>query len=114
MNTGPLPIGQFVLPNGLPLANGYVLLRLNTDAQAAGNQICAGAKVRINLDEDGLPIGGPSFPANSTMLPNNTVYLLSAFTSAGILVYRDAPVIVPVPPITTGGFGTAFGSTFGS
>jgi hypothetical protein len=109
----PLPITTFYTTDGAPLANGYLLLQINTDVQTPDpGQLGAQSVTRIQLDEDGTITGSPTFWGNQNLLPANSVYLLSAYTESGQQVlYR---ILVVVPPGTVQGFGLAFGSSFGS
>lgn len=113
MARAALPISKFTLADGSALSNGYALVQLNRDAQSGDSQVCAAIIVRVELDDTGAPIGSPTFPTNDTMNPSGTVYLLSAYTEDGAVVYQYMPVSISVPPVV-GGFGTAFGSAFGS
>lgn len=80
--------GNFQAPNGVPLAGGYVTFRLNTDAVASdGSQISAGRIVTFPLDANGN-LSGLVWP-NSQLTPNNTVYIVRAFTAAGQMVWEQ-------------------------
>lgn len=79
--------GNFQAPNGVPLAGGYVTFRLNTDAMAGDSQISAGRIVTFPLDANGN-LSGLIWP-NDMMTPNNTVYLVQAFTAQGHLVWKQ-------------------------
>lgn len=94
MARGSLPISRFTTPDGKALINGYALIHLNRDAQEGDTQICAGSVSRIDLDDNGVPIGSLTFPTNATLNPSGTVYLLSAYTENGAIVYQYMPVIV--------------------
>lgn len=113
MARAALPITQFTTADGNALSNGFVLLRLNTDARTSSGQVCAGTTVRVNLDNNGVPLLSPTFPTNDTMKPDGTVYLLSAYTEAGAVVFEYLPVTI-TSPIDNTGFGVAFGLSFGS
>lgn len=107
------PIQTFDDAAGNPLSLGYLLIRLSKDARTPDDgQLGAQVVSRVDLDANGAITSGPTFWGNSAMSPADTVYLLSAFTAAGQQVLHDEPVTV----IGTGagGFGIAFGSSFGS
>lgn len=112
MARAALPISSFTLADGTALSNGYVLVKLNRDAQTSNTQVCASIVVRLTLDMNGVPIGSPTFPTNGSLNPRGTIYLLSAYQENGALVFENLPVVVSSPSGT--GFGLAFGSTFGS
>ena len=78
--------GNFQLPNGTPLAYGYVTFRLNTDAKAEDSQISSGRIVTFPLDENG-DLSGYIWP-NDIMVPNDTVYIAKAYTSIGQLAWE--------------------------
>lgn len=91
----PLPITTFTDAGGNPLSDGYVLLKLNTDAQANSFlQICAAATVRIDLDDNGTIMGSPTFWPNANLLPLGTVYLLSSYTEEGQQLSYNVPITV--------------------
>lgn len=117
MAQSAFPISTFVLPNGNPVALGWITLHLNKDCQyttgGTPGQVGSRIKVRVNLDANGDIEGAPVFWPNSELLPNDSVYIMSVYREDGQLVL--GPVEVTVGP-TTGvlGFGVAFGSSFGS
>lgn len=74
----------YQLPNGTPLADGSVTVRLNTDAVAlgtGGHQITAGKVVKVLLDDT----GSATFLIwpNDQLTPAGTVYILEAFSARG-------------------------------
>lgn len=108
------PLTTFNDSEGNPLSNGYLLIRLNKDAQAPDDtQIGSQTNSRITLDVDGVITGSPGFWGNATLHPSNTVYLLSAFRANGQRVIDNLPVTVIGGGVVSG-FGLAFGSSFGS
>lgn len=111
------PITTFVLPNGSPVALGWITLHLNKDCQytatSGAGQVGSRIKIKVNLDSNGDIEGAPVFWPNSELLPNDSVYIMSVYRADGQRVL--GPVDVTVGP-TAGalGFGVAFGSSFGS
>lgn len=106
------PIQIFTDAEGNPLSLGFLLISLSTDAQTPDpGQIGYRMVSRVELDANGMISGMPTFWANSLLVPNTTVYLLSAYKENGQLVMKDVSVIVSGGG---GGFGVAFGSDFGS
>lgn len=114
MARAALPITQFTTADGNALSNGFILIRLSTDARSSDGQVCAGTTVRLDLDDTGVPLGSPTFTTNATLSPDGTVYLLSAFTEAGAVVFEYLPVVVTGSTPGGTGFGLAFGAEFGS
>ena len=110
-----LPQTQFTDSEGNPIANGYLIIRINTDAQVPVLllQLVAGRTVQIPLDNNGNITGsGTTFLyPNSELSPDDTVYIVSVYTANGQLVSDDTIVV------TSGGefgFASAFGSSFAS
>jgi hypothetical protein len=110
-----LPQTQFTDSEGQPIANGFLSIRINEDAQVPVLllQLVAGRAVQIPLDEDGNITGsGVTFLyPNSELSPDDTVYLLSVYSALGQLVSDDVVIV------TSGGsfgFGVSFGSSFAS
>jgi hypothetical protein len=79
--------GNFQAPNGVPLAGGYVTFRLNTDAVVEDSQISAGRIVTFPLDANG-DLSGYIWP-NNLLTPNDTVYIVQAFTKQGELAWHQ-------------------------
>ena len=82
--------GNFQSPDGTPLANGYLLFTLSQDGLVNGSsQIAAGREIKIVLDSTGNVVTSPAqylWP-NDVIIPANTFYTVSAYTSAGQLVW---------------------------
>ncbi|SRR6266496_489491 len=84
--------GAFQDAEGVPLTNGYLELYLDRDNSIldVGN-LCAGIKVRIQLDSDGNAASDASDPVaenqfvwgNDVMLSPNSFYRVTGFTEAG-------------------------------
>lgn len=105
------PLTTFTDSEGSPLSNGYLIIRINTDALSPVGQLCSQLLVRVPLDEDGVIEGTPQFQPNISLMPTGTYYVLRAYTESGQLAL--GPIIVVVPGGLLG-FGQAFGSYFGS
>ena|ERR1700735_1087758 len=110
-----LPQTKFTDSEGNPISNGFLSIRINEDAQVPVLllQLVAGRAVQIPLDEDGNITGsGVTFLyPNSELAPDDTVYLVSAFTANGQLVSDDTIVVTSGG---TGGFAVSFGTNFAS
>ena len=82
--------GAFQDPAGNPLANGYLLFELSQDGLVNGSsQIAAGREIKITLDTNGNVVASPAqylWP-NDVIIPINTFYTVSAYTSSGQLVW---------------------------
>jgi hypothetical protein len=99
----------FTNPDGTPLANGYITVRLLKDAVSAdGSQVGAGASATANLNSAGIPIEAVVWP--SIWLSPDGTYLIDAFESSGQRVAQLELLIPPGPA----GFGDAFGASFAS
>ena len=88
------PVTTFTDANDNPLANGYVLIRVSTDVQASSGQLCAGMSVRVELNGSGVMSSVPQVWPNNELSPSGSVYILSAYTADGELVYGPEPVTV--------------------
>lgn len=82
--------GAFQDPAGNPLANGYLLFELSQDGLINGSsQIAAGREIKVTLDANGNVVTSPAqyiWP-NDVIIPINTFYTVSAYTSSGQLVW---------------------------
>lgn len=85
MARSPLPITNFQTPDGNPVANGYILIRLNTDGVASSEQIHSNF-AKITLDASGNLTGSPLFWPNASILPAGSYYIIQVFQSNGQLV----------------------------
>jgi hypothetical protein len=81
--------GGFQLPNALPLALGYLKMRLNTDATTGVDQIVAGRIVTVPLDANGNVAGTVLVWPNDQLTPANTVYVTQAFSASGQLCWSE-------------------------
>jgi hypothetical protein len=112
MALSPLTITNFILANGLPVAEGEVLIRLNKDCMGPDGQVST-RTVTFNLDDAGAPIGDPLFWPNSELLPDDSIYLISVKNAQGERILQWQGIFVgPSSPIP--GFGVSFGQSFGS
>jgi hypothetical protein len=82
--------GAFQDPAGNPLVNGYLLFSLSQDGLVNGSsQIAAGREIKVILDSSGNVVSSPAqyiWP-NDVIVPANTFYTVSGYTSAGQLVW---------------------------
>jgi len=84
------PITTYLDSSGKPLANGYLLINLTFDAAigTTSSQVCAGLKVQVNLDSNGVITGSPVFWQNSSLSPSGSMYVVEAYEANGQLVSR--------------------------
>ena len=80
-----LPVNTFQNPDGTPVANGYLLIRLNQDGSVNDTQIQSNF-TQISLDSSGSIVGSPTFWQNANINPPGTYYILSVFSATGQLV----------------------------
>lgn len=110
-----LPQTQFTDSEGQPIANGFLSIRINEDAQVPvlNLQLAAGRAVQLPLDNNGEITGsGTTFLyPNSELSPDDSVYIVSVYTADGQLVSDD---VVVVTSGGTGGFGVSFATSFAS
>jgi len=87
LTTFPL-LGPYFDPNGQVLSNGSLLVRLVFDCNCpcADYQITGNNHVSISLDENGMVIGSPQVRPNDQLKPDNSYYILQAYSNAGQLV----------------------------
>lgn len=88
-----LPITSFLDGSGMPLANGYLSIRLNIDGAASSSQLCA-TLCKLALDANGQVTGTPTFWPNGEILPAGTYYILRVYGQDGQLV--SGPNIVTI------------------
>lgn len=88
-----LIVTNFQNPNGSPVANGYLIFRLNTEGSVNFTQISSQA-IRIPLDSSGNIIGSPTFWPNNDLLPSGTYYVQSVYTANGQLISGPSKVTV--------------------
>ena len=112
MALSPLTITNFLLANGLPVAEGEVFIRLDKDCQGPDGQV----STRVSsffLDTTGAPVGSPEFWPNNELLPNDSAYLMSVKNAQGERILQWQQVFVG-PSSSLTGFGESFGTSFGS
>lgn len=111
MPQAPLPINTFYNAEGEPLAFGQLLLGLNKDVLTPNGQICSQILMSVPLDANGSIPPDMTYWENASVSPNDSYYVLRAYTAAGQLALGPIKVFV-----SSGGsgFGTAFGLSFGS
>lgn len=105
-----LPITNCTDLQGNPLADGYLEVRLSTDAHSPDGQIAAGVTIHVPLDSSGTPVAGYDFWPNAFLEPDDTVYIVQGYEATGQLVFT---LFLEVNA-TGGGFGLMFGSSFAS
>ena len=84
--------GNFQDPSGNPLAYGTLTVRINTDA-VFGTQQIAAKSASTPLDANGNIASILYLFPNSAMSPSTTVYVLRAYSAAGLLVWQSENVI---------------------
>ncbi len=83
----PLVGGAFQDSEGNPLANGYLIMQLGGDAVIPTvGQLCAGTKVKVQLNSSGSATSTPVWPTN-IMQPQNNYYTVIAYSAAGQRVW---------------------------
>jgi hypothetical protein len=85
MARSPLPITNFQTPDGNPVVNGYVLIRLSDDGMASGDQIQSNF-TKLLLDSSGNLIGTPLFWPNASITPAGSYYIIQVYEANGQLV----------------------------
>ena len=89
----PLAINQFVNPDGSPVANGYLRIRLNQDGSTNDTQIQSNF-IRVPLDLNGFIVGDPQFWPNLNISPPGSYYILLVYNATGQLV--SGPSVITV------------------
>ena len=93
MSQVSFPITTFQLPNGAPVANGSIIIRLNTDGSVSGNSIDSNF-APIALNSSGVITGSPLFWQNSSISPVGTYYILTVYSAQGQKVAGPLKVTV--------------------
>jgi len=88
-----LTVTNFQNPDGSPVANGYLLFRLNTEGSVSSTQISS-QTTRISLDSSGNVTGSPTFWPNASLAPSGTYYVRSVYSSGGQLISGPSKVTV--------------------
>lgn len=81
------PLTNFQFPDGNPVANGSVYIRLSQDAavNTLGDHIQRNFST-VQLDSSGNMIGSPTFWKNSDLLPSGSYYIYNVYSDKGLLV----------------------------
>src|SRR6266576_5492719 len=99
MATDQTITGTFVDPQGNPLANGYLVLRLSHDGQSgAPNQVVAGLSQRITLNSSGQISPAVAIYSNTGLLPANSFYLVRVYAADGTEVVPLSKITIPNTP----------------
>jgi hypothetical protein len=83
--------GLFQDADGTVLNSGYLTFELSQDEQVTGlvTQVCAGVKIKINLNTAGSVSASPAqnIWGNDDLLPINSFYIVSGYTASGQLAW---------------------------
>jgi hypothetical protein len=88
-----LVVNTFQNPDGSPVANGYILIRLCLDGSVDDDQINSNY-TQINLNSSGVIIGSPTFWPNIDISPSGTYYIMFVYSSDGQIVSGPLKVTV--------------------
>jgi len=89
----------FVDPQGNPLANGYLVMRLSHDGQSATpNQVVSGLTQRVTLNSSGQISPAVAIYSNTGLLPANTFYRITVYAADGAEVVPVSAVTIPNTP----------------
>jgi len=91
----PLLVNTFQNPDGSPVANGYIKIRLNVDGSINDGQLQSNY-VNLPLDSSGVISGSPTFWPNSEISPSGTYYVENVYKANGQLV--AGPSIAGIAP----------------
>ena len=84
MATDQTITGTFVDPQGNPLANGYLVMRLSHDGQSATpNQVVSSLTQRVTLNSSGQIGPAVAIYSNTGLLPANTFYRITVYAADG-------------------------------
>jgi len=99
MATDQTITGTFVDPQGNPLQNGYLVLRLSHDGQSGTpNQVVSGFRLRVTLNSNGQISPAVGIYSNSGLLPANTFYRITVYAADGTEVVPVSAVTIPNTP----------------
>jgi hypothetical protein len=99
MATDQTIVATFVDPQGNPLSNGYLVMRLSHDGQSAlPNQVVAGLTQRVTLNSSGQINPAVAIYSNTGLLPANTFYYVRVFASDGTEVVPLSKITIPNTP----------------
>jgi hypothetical protein len=89
----------FVDPQGNPLSNGYLVMRLSHDGQSGTpSQVVAGLTKRITLNNNGQISPAIAIYSNTGLLPANTFYRVTVYDSTGTEVIPLSQITIPNTP----------------
>jgi hypothetical protein len=93
--------GHFQAPDGTPLANGYLIIRLSTDAMSPQGQLSAGISVTVPLGSDGNVSGFAALWATDLLDAggNAIFYAVSAYSSGGQKCWGPYAQQIPNVPV---------------
>jgi len=99
MATDQTITGTFVDPQGNPLANGYLVMRLSHDGQSGTpNQVVSGLTQRITLNSSGQINPAVAIYSNTGLLPANTFYRVTVYAADGTEVVPLSQITIPNTP----------------
>ena len=99
MATNQTITATFVDPQGNPLANGYLVMRLSHDGQSATpNQVVSGLTQRVTLNSSGQISPAVAIYSNTGLLPANTFYRITVYAADGTEVIPVSAVTIPNTP----------------
>jgi hypothetical protein len=99
MATDQTITGTFVDPQGNPLANGYLVMRLSHDGQSATpNQVVSSLTQRVTLNSSGQVGPAVAIYSNTGLLPANTFYRITVYAADGTEVVPVSAVTIPNTP----------------
>ena len=84
MATGTFGLSNFQYPDGTPVANGSIIIRLSQDGTSGGVQLPSYFGTR-QLDSSGNS-GTITLITNASISPAGTYYVYEVYSSAGLLV----------------------------
>jgi hypothetical protein len=91
--------GTFVDPQGNPLVNGYLVMRLSHDGQSGTpNQVVSGITKRVTLNGSGTISPAVAIYSNTGLLPANTFYYVRVFAADGTEVVPLSKITIPNSP----------------
>jgi hypothetical protein len=79
------PLTTYQYPDGNPVANGTLDVRLSQDGMANDTQVQRNFS-RVALDSSGVITGSPTFWHNSDISPSGTYYVFNVYNKQGQLV----------------------------
>jgi hypothetical protein len=99
MATDQTITATFVDPQGSPLSNGYLVMRLSHDGQSrTPNQVVAGLTQRVTLNISGVISPAVAIYSNTGLLPSNTFYYVRVFAADGTEVIPLSKITIPNTP----------------